>query len=160
MTDEIYKGTKLDYPKMPCHVCKGDRFWYRGKDWLCMRCTPPPKDSKEELIARAMVANHKMYLAWYDYMQYRKSDPGYEEMRRQFHEGTEKAVALGRQLKERGITDCLYIQDGKKLKKCNIFPNLYTSEPTIENFFCHCCPNDYWIEQELFDYDDKMNRRK
>lgn len=148
--------SKLDYPQEPCY-CGSTNFWYTHGNWVCMKCHPPIKGDKEELIARAMLANWKLYLAWFKYKQLEKTDPAYEATLDQFRDGTKRATELSRQLKERGLTECLYIEDGKKLKKCNVIPNLYEQAPTIENFFCHCCPNEYWFERELFDIEKKKN---
>ena len=63
--------------------------------------------------------------------------------RKAWGEGIDKLQALGKELKQLS-TDCLYIEKGKKLKKC-IFG---TDESKIE---CFTCPSEYWWRQELDD---------
>lgn len=157
MTDDALKGTKVDYPRIPCSNCNSLDWWWRDSNWVCMKCHPPVEGSKEELIARAMTANWKLYKGWFGLDKYKKGTPAYTEAMAHFRDATRRAQDLARDLKSRGITECLYVENGQKLKKCGVYPDLYARELTLENFFCHCCPNDYFWEMELFDTQKKRH---
>ncbi len=140
----------LDYPKNECPACKKPDWYYRQGEWSCLHCHSPG-DPVELLKARAVLANRKLYLTWF---QLTGGAGGQldEEGKLAYAEASQRARDIARQLKEVNKTECLYIENGKKLKKCNVMPVL-TSKPHWNGFFCHCCPNDFWWEKELMELD-------
>lgn len=160
----------LEYPKAPCQACQKPDFWYQGNsNWVCMNCHAPVGDPKIFLVHRARLANRKLYLAWHQ-LYVRPDEKQVEALKgvpmaqvmevvkeetEMYKAACARAHDIGEQLKAQGFTDCLYIENGKKLKPCNVMPTL-TSKPSWAGFFCHSCPNDYWPEKEILDYDRKM----
>lgn len=150
-----------DYPKLPCPNCRNNKWWYHqtnhGNSWLCMQCQSPV-DPIDLLKARAILANRLLYLAWFEIYGRGAEviingkitfDP---EMAAQYKEGEARAKKIAEELKAAGVKDCLYIENGKKLKICNVMPTR-TSTPSWDGFFCHACPNDYWFIKELMEFD-------
>lgn len=149
----------LDYPKDPCHICKGTNFEYEGNDhWRCIRCSPIPEtDHKRVSRARAVIANWKIYNLWILLNNTAKDDENYKGYLDTFKEAVARAKEIERAMKSIvNNTDCLYIEHGQKLKKCNVFPQFHI-EPSPELMFCHACPNNYWWEKELFTAEQKKN---
>ena len=99
-----------------------------------------------EVIAlreRIKVGNEKLIKAW---QQLREIADRQEEWASQFerwHKANELLSALCTQLETMGYEDCLYMENGKKVKKC--------LEPG-EIIGCRVCPSKipYW-EKELMD---------
>lgn len=150
----------LDYPKEACPACKNSDWYYRNGPpgwWECIKCHAPG-DPVELLKARAILANRKLYLAWFQLTDGAGGQLN-EEGKDIYAEATQRARDIARQLKELSKTECLYIENGKKLKKCNVMPVL-TDKPSWNGFFCHCCPNDYWWEKELFELDEEKIKRE
>lgn len=154
---KLARSIMLDFPKLTCQACKKEDWYYRPAgnsfptgEWICLRCHPPG-DKVMLLKARTMLANRKLYLAWFA-LTGGVGGVLDEEGKEVYNEGCQRARALAQELKEAGSTDCLYIENGKKLKKCNVMPSI-TSKPSWDGFFCHACPNEYWYVKELLEYD-------
>jgi len=128
------------FPPDPCPVCKSTDWWFNGTSWVCGRCHPPG-DPKIELKFRVIKGNHKLFKA---HQQIIAMGPGEarEKALDQYLAALEVLKDLNRQMKELSMTECLYIQDNKKVRKC------LSQE---EKFFCHVCPNSYWWEKELME---------
>jgi hypothetical protein len=128
--------TILDYPEEECTICHGNTWWYSKLDpnykgpatWVCGECHPPAGEifNKMRIIKGTYLLNKMRHLL-------EKED---------LLEG----IALIKELWT-GIskTDCLYIEDGKKLKKC--VPE-HNNQVGLE---CFACPNNYWWEVELWE---------
>ena len=131
--------TVLDYPEQTCPMCKGNAWNYLGGTWICGRCHPPV-DQKGILrmrLIRGHVVLNKTRLEWMGMTgQERKAAST------QWYDAIEVLHGLVRELKIYDTT-CLYIENGKKLKKC--IPKMGHG---IE---CFACPNDYFWSVEIFD---------
>lgn len=99
------------------------------------------QEELEVLKDRVRTGNKKLQIAW---DQICKLDHESEQWNKEFqkwHEANEKLSVLCTQLKVRGFTDCLHLDDkGEKIKKCLDHP-----------LGCLCCPSatPYWTA-ELF----------
>lgn len=130
-----------DFPDKPC-LCGSTDWWYRMPEpgpgeWLCGRCHPAPHPIIT-LKFRVIKGNYKLYKVWQQIITLEGEEKA--EALKKLHPALDKLKGLNRQLKEAGATDCLYIENGKKLRKCL---------GQEEKFFCHVCPNDYWFDKEL-----------
>ena len=100
-------------------------------------------EKNEELEAlknRVKAGNLKLNLAW---QQLKEMTHNTEEWATQFerwHQANEKLSLLCTELKLKGYEDCLYMENGKKIKKC--------LEPG-ESLGCRVCPSSraYWAEE-------------
>ena len=147
MTENI-----LDYPEKPCGACGGNTWWYSKTEkdykgqasWVCGICFPPPTELgnlRMRVIKGNMVLSKRRELidAMPDDTPEQKAVVLAE--RKAWGEGIDKIQQIGKQLKQLS-TDCLYIENGKKIKPC------IHNNDVIE---CFTCPNDYWVHQELDD---------
>jgi hypothetical protein len=149
MTDDNTKVSLLDYPQDKCS-CGSTTWWFSGIEpgykgpptWNCGKCHPPPT-RVGELKMRIIHANYVLSKARLEI--FKMPEEQEREAFRKWGEAVNRASALNKELKLLS-TDCLYIVNGKKIKKC--FP----PQSEIE---CFGCPNDYWMEQEIFDTDKK-----
>lgn len=131
-----------DFPEKPCTMCGSTDWWYRmdhgPAEWLCGKCHPA--DPLTALKFRVIKGNHKLYKAW---RQIRGlSGEEKEKAFEKYFPALEKLKDLNRELKARSATECLYIEDSKKVRKCL---------GQEEEFFCHVCPNSYWFDKELME---------
>ena len=137
----------LDYPEQECFSCHGNTWWYtttnpayRGPaEWKCGNCFPPTDEQtklKMRVIKGTYLLNKIRYLP----------DTNKED----WIDGVTRLTGLVNQLNS---NKCLYIEDGKKLKKCTPLP---FGEQGLE---CFACRNEYWIYQELADI-AKMKEEK
>jgi hypothetical protein len=137
----------LEYPEKSCFSCGKNIWWYSGMDktykgphdqWICGTCTPP-SDPILVLKMRIMRGNYLL-------TQRRRQidlldDPDLQRAERQvWGEGVKNLVKMSQELQD---SSCLYIENGKKVKKCVID----NSPGYIECFF-HC-RNQYWYKQEI-----------
>jgi hypothetical protein len=130
-----------NFPDYPCPACHSTDWWYNGTSWLCGRCHPA-----DELVAlkfRVIKGNEKLFKV-YKQITAMGLGPERDKALAQYRPAIEKLKALAKELKDRGETACLYIEDGKKVRKCLC---------QEEEFFCHACPNDYWPDKELMELD-------
>ena len=159
----------MQKPTKPCYVCGSD-VWRQTSDgrWLCGKCHPNPSpDSSSgekgtgepastlasspanalpspalevlDLRDRVIKGNDKLFAAW---LQIRELDG--EEREHQWdrwNEAQERLHYLCLELQTKGYHDCLYIENGKRVKSC-------LSESG--SWWCQVCPSSvlYW-EQEL-----------
>lgn len=132
-----------DFPEKPCFVCGSTDWWYQmnvePNQWLCGHCHPAPHPIIT-LKFRVVKGNQKLYKVWQQIIALGGEEK--TEALKKYHPALDKLKELNRQLKEAGAIDCLYIENGKKMRKC------LAQE---EKFFCHVCPNNYWWERELSD---------
>lgn len=140
----------MEKPTKPCWNCGSTDFWLTPDGhWLCGRCHPNPNPGSNpgeghalEALAlrdRVIKGNEKLFLAW---QQIRELPSGERECQLdQWNEAQEKLHNLCLELKAKGYHDCLYIENGKKIRSC-------LSEPG--GWWCQVCPSSipYW-EQEL-----------
>ena len=93
----------------------------------------------EALRNRVKAGNEKLIKAW---SQLKEMTHNTEEWATQFerwHQANEKLSLLCTELKLKGYEDCLYMENGKKIKKC--------LEPG-ESLGCRVCPSSYPYWQE------------
>ena len=133
------------FPANPCRACKSTDWWFNGVTWVCGRCHPSG-DPKIELKFRVIKGNHKLFKV---HRQIIGIGPGEARQKAldQYLAALEVLKDLNRRMKELSMTECLYIQDSKKVRKC------LSQE---EKFFCHVCCNDWWWEKEMAE----LGRRK
>ena len=101
------------------------------------------KQFSPEIIAlrdRVIRGNEKLNLAW---QQLRSIADRTEEWRKQmerWHLANERLSTLCTELKLRGYSDCLYMENGKKTRKC--------LEPG-DSLGCRVCPSStpYWEKE-------------
>ena len=100
------------------------------------------EEAIEALKARIRQGNLKLNLAW---SQLKEMTHNTEEWATQFerwHQANEKLSLLCTELKLKGYEDCLYLENGKKVKKC--------LEPG-ESLGCRVCPcgsnKTYWQDE-------------
>ena len=97
----------------------------------------------DALKDRVRLGNDKLFQAW---LQIRELVDDKEEWARQmdrWQEATEKLHSLCQELKLKGYNDCLYLENGKRVRSC-------LSNP--DSFWCQVCPSiyPYW-ETELME---------
>ena len=145
-------------PTKPCHICGSDNWWWRPDgSWVCGRCHPNPNlDASpvppvvEEqyspavfaLRDRVKVGTEKLFRAWQQIMEISdKEERGYQEDK--WEKARDKLHYLCMELQVKGYVDCLYIENGKKMRRCLDNP---------DGFWCQVCPSlrPYW-EEELID---------
>jgi len=144
-------------PTKPCYACGLNDWWQRPDGgWNCGRCHPNPnlgsaptlqpnegKYSSEVLALRdrVILGNEKLNDAWWQICQIDHESQEWKDLVEQWHQANEKLSLLCIELKARGYTDCLYIENGKKIKKC-LSPG--------DDIGCRVCPSriPYW-EQEF-----------
>ena len=139
--------TVLDYPEKACPTCGNTMFWYSLTEpnytglptWICGTCVPPPGDITK-LKMRVIRGNYILSKRRLEIDNLDDPDQQREE-RKAWGEGIDKIQQIGKQLKQL-TTDCIYIEGGKKVKKC------LSGHADIE---CFTCPNDYWWRQEIED---------
>jgi len=147
----------LDYPEKTCPMCGGNLWWYSTispdyqgpPEWICGACKPPATE-KAKLVMRIMRANVVLSKARAEISTIEDK----EERVAQFKlwgESVNKIQEIGRGLKNIS-TDCLYIEKGKKLKKC-LLP--FDEKGYVE---CFSCPSNYWWERELFDKEERASK--
>jgi hypothetical protein len=142
----------LNYPEKKCPTCDGTTWWYSltEKDykglptWICGTCYPPPSELarlKMRIIKGNWVLSKRRLQidALPDETPEEKAVVWAE--RQAWGEGINKIQQIGKQLKQLSV-DCLYIEGGKKIKKC------IHGYDIIE---CFTCPNEYWWRQEIED---------
>lgn len=86
------------------------------------------------LRARVIKGNQKLFQAW---LEIRELADDREEWSRQmdkWDQAVKKLILLCTELKLRGYTECLYLEDGKKVKRCLDNP---------DGFWCQVCPSIY-----------------
>ena len=144
------------FPVNKCSVCGHYDWWYRHKEawqtssfldpgeWICGICHPSP-DPLVKLKYRVIKGNYKLNVA----LNRIKGMVGEERTKalEKFLDGQIKLKTLNEELKLKGATDCLYIENGKKTQKCLGDPE----------FTCIVCPNNYWWEKELMELDRREN---
>lgn len=143
-------------PTKPCHICGSSDWWQRSAsqwgpgEWLCNRCHPNPNPNPEpapqsegeyspEVLAlrdRVKVGNDKLTKAWLQVLQI--GDPqerAYQDER--WYKAKEKLEYLCLELEAKGYEDCLYIEDGRKGRRCPQSP---------DSSWCWVCPSTkpYW----------------
>lgn len=146
----------IDKPTKPCYVCGTNDWWQRPDGgWLCGRCHPNPnpgssptlpsnegKYSSEVLALRDRVikGNDKLFKAWLGIRDIEDRDEKKYQLDR-WNEAQERLHGLCLELKAKGYNDCLYIENGKKIRSC-------LSNP--DGFWCQVCPSriPYW-ERDL-----------
>jgi len=149
----------MQKPTKPCWVC-GSNDWWLTPDgqYLCGRChpnpspgsAPAPQSNRDEyssevlaLRDRVISGNKKLNDAWEQIRGIAHDAEEWKELLEQWHQANEKLSLLCSELKARGYTDCLYIENGKKTKKCL---------PPGDAIGCRVCPSSrkYW-EKELME---------
>ena len=95
----------------------------------------------ETLKNRVKEGNRKLNLAWEAICKLAHQQARWAEEVEKWHEANERLSALCTELKYKGFTDCLYIENGKKTRGC-----------LTEGLGCRVCPSqiNYW-EQELME---------
>lgn len=98
-----------------------------------------PREQIEELKARVRLGNSRLNDAWAAIIKMEHDDV-WDEAFQKWHLANEKLSQYCTQLKNLGFNDCLYIENGKKMKGC------------LEELGCRVCTSriSYW-EQELMD---------
>ena len=94
----------------------------------------------ESLKARIKDGNEKLNIAWQRICELDHTLPQWGEEIEKWHQANEKLSALCSELKVSGFEDCLYIEDGKKTRRCG-----------FSELGCRVCPSRraYW-EEELY----------
>lgn len=152
-------------PDKPCIAC-GTNDWWQRQDggWCCNKCHPNPNKQKGDnggeagrdkestsleviaLLDRVRTGNDKLWNAWRQIRDIGDKD----EKERQYdrwHEAKDKLNLLAKELVAKGFRDCLYMENGKKIRGC-----LYNKDNP--EWFCNTCPAQlgkgpsYW-EDEL-----------
>lgn len=130
-----------------CPKCHDNTWWFSGMNpkfmgspqWLCGNCNPP-QDPK--LVLRMRIIKGNWLLNKVRLMIWKQPEPDNVALNNpDFINGLKLISELGSEYKKLG-KDCIYLINGKKIKKCLISYN------TIE---CFTCPNDYWPIAELED---------
>lgn len=138
-----------EYPSVPCPGCGKYIFWYREPSpdkrwkygnqvgpngWVCSTCSPAPDPSimLKSRILRGNVLINKIYTV----IRATTDPEEHKKLVENMVQATERMRDLMREFKNYS-TDCLYIEGGKKLKKC------------LTGFTCYGCPNSYWPEREM-----------
>lgn len=94
----------------------------------------------EELKARIKEGNEKLNKAWHRICELDHSSPQWAEEVERWYQANEKLSMLCTELKLLGYEDCLYIENGKKTRRCG-----------WSDLGCRVCPSKraYW-EEELY----------
>lgn len=137
----------MQKPTKPCYVCGGNDWWQLPDgSWRCGRCHPQPAPENvpelAALIDRVRKGNDKLWEAW----KVIRDVENPEEKDALFRKWDAKKEFLNDLCKElvfKGYRDCLYIENGKKTKRC-------LDEPG--EWFCNTCPSqrEYWVEEVGF----------
>jgi hypothetical protein len=143
---ESFKAAMVtNYPLgKECMVCGHTIWWLRfNKDgqaieWICGTCHPSP-DPLEMVKNRILKGNWVLYVAKKQYFRMPAGSPERAEALVSWMAASDKLKQLSDSLKVANRTDCLYIENHKKVRLC-------LHEPE-----CIVCPNNYWWEKELFD---------
>lgn len=146
--------TTMRKPTKPCYVCGANDWWQRPDGgWNCGRCHPNPSSApvsqpnggehSPEVLAlrdRVISGNKKLNDALKQIRQIDHESQEWKDLFEQWHQANEKLSVLCTELKLRGYTDCLYIENGKKTKKC-LSPG--------DDIGCRVCPSSrkYWEEE-------------
>ena len=140
----------MEKPTKPCYACGANDWWQRPDGgWNCGRCYPNPNPvtgayAPEVLALRDRVrqGNDKLFAAWLQIRDIQDKDER-EYQFEQWDKAKEKLNLLRLELQVRGYRDCLYIENGRKTKRC-------LDEPG--EWFCNTCPSDreYWVEEMGF----------
>lgn len=159
--------TSSSKPNKSCYVCGSSTWWQRPDGgWLCGRCHPNPNpgpgpipgaemlpasqpnggEYSSEVLAlrdRVKLGNEKLNDAWEQIRGMAHDTEEWKELLEQWHQANKKLSLLCSELKARGYTDCLYIENRKKTKKC-LLPG--------DDIGCRVCPSSrkYW-EKELME---------
>ena len=139
-----------DYPEKKCYVCGGDSWWYRmtqgPAEWLCASCGGSP-DPLVRLKFRIIKGNFKLNKAW-EQLRRMEDSPGKAEILVKWRASAQKLGELCDEMVAAGETECLYIEDGKKVKRCHDDPSGHK---------CTVCPNSYWVDKEMLEVDKRRN---
>lgn len=102
-----------------------------------------PKDKMEELKGRIRTGNDKLSLAWEQIKAMDHASQEWKDALQRWHLATAKLRYLCDQLENLGYTDCLYLEHGKKTKKCL---------PPGDDIGCLVCSsNDPYWEKEFME---------
>lgn len=120
-----------------------------------MRETEMVKQYNPEVLAlrdRVKKGNDKLFQAW---QQIRELAHDTEEWSRQmelWHQAGKKLNSLCTELKLKGYGDCLYLENGKRMKSCL---------DNLDGFWCQVCPSSirYW-DKELMSLGERNEQRK
>ena len=134
----------MNKPTKPCYVC-GANDWREtpGGGWCCNGCRPGlVSEEASALLERVRKGNDKLFAAWLQIRDILDK----EEKERQFlrwDAAKETLNLLRLELQSKGYNDCLYLENGKKTKRC-------LDEPG--EWFCNTCPStrEYWVEEMKF----------
>ncbi|GAJ22288.1 unnamed protein product, partial [marine sediment metagenome] len=149
----------MERPTKPCYVC-GSNTWWLTPDgrWLCGKCHPNPNPDANpgeegpgepasepaselasalpspalEVLAlrdRVIKGNDKLFAAWQQIRELDGEEKEYQWDR--WNEGQERLHSLCLELQAKGYHDCLYIENGKRIKSC-------LSE--TGGWWCQVCP--------------------
>ena len=91
------------------------------------------KESHNEVLTlrdRVKLGNDKLFRAWLQIRELAHDQEEWPRQMDQWHEAQGKLHLLCLELKARGYKDCLYIEGGKKTKRCLDNP---------DGFFCLVC---------------------
>lgn len=140
-------------PTKPCWVCGSSDFWQRPDgSWLCNRCHPNPNPGSSpgkeghalEVLAlrdRVTLGNEKLFQAWLQIRELAHDSEEWSWQMDKWAEAQHKLSLLCSELKLKGYTDCLYIENGKKTRSC-------LSNP--DGFWCCVCSSSYpYWEKDL-----------
>ena len=89
---------------------------------------------------RVVRGNEKLNLAWQQLRNIANRTEEWTEQLERWHQANEKLSLLCTELKLRGYSDCLYMENGKKTRKC--------LEPG-DDIGCRVCPSsrEWWAEE-------------
>jgi DNA polymerase-1 len=93
------------------------------------------------LCDRVKKGNDKLFQAWLQIRELADKEEWSYQMDR-WQEATEKLHQLCQELKLKGYTDCLYFENGKKMRRCLDNP---------DGFWCQVCPSiyPYWETERM-----------
>ena len=95
----------------------------------------------EALKARIRQGNLKLNLAWSQLRNITDRQEEWQTQLQKWHLANELLSALCTELKLKGYTECLYLENGKKMRKC-LIPG--------DDIGCRVCPSERaWWSEEL-----------
>lgn len=135
----------IDFPDYECRACKSTNWWYHPPEWVCGNCHPSP-DEITRLKFRVIKGQVVMFEMWKQLVMAESEER--KELQLIYKEGYDKLKRLCDELKFKGASDCLYIEDRKKLRLCL---------GKHSEWHCTVCPNDYWYIKEMMEHDRDKN---
>ena len=97
--------------------------------------------TKEELLVRVRNGNEKL-MAYYELIKTEKNNAEWDKMVDNLHAAADRMKRISDFLVFKGFDDCLYIENGKKMRSCVIG----------KQHSCWVCPSKRnYAEEEMFD---------